>query len=150
MLIVQFLIDKFFLFYVSEISFPEVILINNRKYSIDKDSKENLGFIGFFDWLRKNESSIVGIRISFFEHHGYNKILSNFAYLNVVDGNCELLFVNENYKQEISGDQDFTNNFVYMSEDNQPVFTFGLDHLSKDELDSLLAYCDNTQLVICK
>jgi hypothetical protein len=107
-------------------------------------SKENKGFIGFFDWLRKDKSTIVGLRICYFEHQLYNEILIQYPYINpVFENKCmELLFEGDTYDPNLSGDEDFTNNYVYQSEHGDFLFTFGLDHLTNEELSGLLKYCE--------
>ena len=111
---------------------------------MDKISKESEGFVGFFDWLRLTESQIVGIRICYLEDLPYNQILQQFPYVvPTFENKCmEILFEGNSYNFELSGDQDFTNNFVYKSENNGNLFTFGLDHLTEQEIESLLQYCE--------
>ncbi|MBO9592713.1 MAG: hypothetical protein J7599_07355 [Niabella sp.] len=118
--------------------------IENIFYSKDFDSKENEGFIGFFDWLRKSDSDITGIRLCYFEHHGYNEALKRYPYVKPANEGkwMEILFENNEYNPDLSGDQDFTNNYVYKSDTNSYLFTFGLDHLTKKELNSLSKFCE--------
>jgi hypothetical protein len=107
-------------------------------------SKENEGFIGFFDWLRLDEFTIIGIRICYFEDLLYNEILLKFPYvIPTFENKCmEILFKGDRYISELSGDQDFTNNYVYQSQAKDFIFTFGLDHLKENELSSLLENCE--------
>lgn len=111
---------------------------------MDKNSKEGKGFLGFFDWLRLTESKIVGIRICYLQDLPYNQILQLFDYVVPTFENkfMEILFDGDSYKLELSGDQDFTNNFDYKSENNENLFTFGLDHLTEQEIESLIQYCE--------
>ncbi|MCW3465829.1 hypothetical protein [Chitinophaga nivalis] len=143
MLIIQFLDSRFRLHYLTKINIADSLGIDNTTYFIDDESKENNGFIGFFDWLRSSESTIVGIRMCIFEHHKYNNILGAYPYTKSAnDGKwIELMFSGDDYNSEISGDQDFTNNYVYKSNNNDYLITFGLDHLAPGELDSLLVHC---------
>jgi len=144
MLIIQILNNIFKLFYCDTIiSTYNVLKIDNEIYSIDILSKENNGFVGFFDWLRLKDSKIVGIRTCYFEDLPYNKILSTYKYIGTTyNGKCfEFLFTGENYVAELSGDQDFTNNFVYISDTNNYLLTFGLDHLEKEELEDIIILC---------
>jgi hypothetical protein len=144
MLLILFLDNAFKLFLCSSIYINDIINVKNKLYKIDLVSKTNEGFIGFFDWLRINEETIVGIRLSFFDDLDYNNIHLGKSYLKSVFENKskELLFKGEYFDFDLSGDQDFTNNYVYVSDDGEPVFTFGLDHLTEDELNSLKGYCE--------
>lgn len=145
MLIILFLNNIFKLYYSHTLKLSDAIKIENNIYTKDSDSKKNEGFIGFFDWLRKTESEIVGIRFCYFDHHIYNSLLKKLPYVSITNKGkwIEILFKDdESYIHDLSGDQDFTNNYVYESESGQFLFTFGLDHLTEQELGSLLAYCE--------
>lgn len=144
MLIIHFFNSSFNLYYLNSIVCPDLIKINNVIYLKDENSSVSKGFLGFFDWLRLNESEIVGIRICYLEDQPYNDILRGFAYvIPTFDNKCmELLFKGDTYNFELSGDQDFTNNFVYKSENDNYLFTFGLDHLTEEETISLMQYCE--------
>ena len=143
MLIIQLQEESFQLYYKQNTTFSDKIFINEVKYIIDVHSKKNEGFIGFFDWLREDESIIVGVRMCLFEHHNYNSIFKELPYINSTNNDKwkEILF-GENliYDASLSGDQDFTNNYIYKSE-NGYLFTFGLDYLQENELESLMKYC---------
>lgn len=132
---------KTFSLYITFETVGESIIINDKKYIKDANSLANEGFIGFFDWLRKDSSTITGIRLCYFEHQGYNQILQSFPFatscLNY--NQCfEILFEGDSYNSELSGDQDFSNNYVFISEDKDYLLTFGIDKLTKAEIDSLL------------
>ncbi|NSL88296.1 hypothetical protein ECE50_015760 [Chitinophaga sp. Mgbs1] len=101
------------------------------------------GFTGFFDWLRIDQETIVGIRMSFFDDLPYNSILLSKPYVKGVFENksVELLFREGNVDFDLSGDQDFTNNYVYESANGEYLFTFGVDHLTGNELNILISYC---------
>lgn len=144
MLIILFLKSAFRLYYLKDLIFLDTIRIGTNIYYKDSESNKNEGFIGFFDWLRKNETEIVGIRLCYFEHHRYNNLLERFSYVNFSNEGrwIELLFKNQPYDFDLSGDQDFTNNYVYESEGGGYLFTFSLDHLTEDELNSLKEYCE--------
>jgi hypothetical protein len=144
MLIIHFLDNFFKLYYCNSIVNSNVLKIKNTIYLKDKNSKESKGFLGFFDWLRITESKIVGIRICYLEDQPYNQILQQFSYVTpTFENRCmEILFKGESYNPEFSGDQDFTNNFVYKSDNADYLFTFGLDHLDEEEIDSLLQYSE--------
>lgn len=148
MLLILFFESAFRLYYVKNLVFPKAVRMGNVIYYKDSESGENEGFIGFFDWLRKNEAEIVGIRICYFEHHPYNSVLRSFPYVNVTNEGrwIELLFTSQSYDFDLSGDQDFTHNYVYRSENGEYLFTFGLDHLTEAELSSLRKYCECTDV----
>jgi hypothetical protein len=117
--------------------------IDGVSYSKDSSSKQNDGFLGFFDWLMADEHTIVGIRICYFESQPYNKLLMSLPYMRpTFENKCvELLFGKRAYAPDISGDQDFTNNYVFKSDGDDYLFTFGLDHLTDKQLNSLLKHC---------
>jgi len=144
MLIILFLKNIFKLYYSSTLVLTDCLKLGGNLYSKDFESSKYDGFIGFFDWLRKSESEIIGIRLCYFEHHMYNNLLHELPYINITyEGKwIEILFENETYDYDLSGDQDFTNNYVYESATGEYLFTFGLDHLTERELSSLLAYCE--------
>ena len=143
MLIVYFTKNMFKLYYVSKIICSDILKVDGVLYNKDSNSQQNDGFIGFFDWLRTDEHAIVGIRICYFENQPYNKLLMSLPYIHpAFENKCaELLFEERGYSPDISGDQDFTNNYVFKSEEGDYLFTFGLDHLNDKELTSLLKYC---------
>jgi len=143
MLIIIFQEALFRLYYCSNIVFSDTLKIEGIKYRIDANSKENQGFIGFFDWLRVSQHFITGIRLCLFEHQSYYKYLSKLPYISSTFGNkCyELFFEGEEYIPSISGDQDFTSNYVYESEKGNLLITFGLDHLKVEEIEGLKKHC---------
>lgn len=144
MLLILFLESTFKLFLCKSFYINDFIVLKNKQYRIDSTSKNNKGFIGFFDWLRKNEKTIVGIRLSFFDDLNYCNVFVDRNYVKSVFENraIELIFKGEYFDFDLSGDQDFTNNYIYESEDGEYIFTFGLDHLTEDELNSLQEYCE--------
>ena len=144
MLLIHFLNNSFKLYYYHNFVLTDNLKIDNIDYIIDSTSKKSQGFLGFFDWLRIDASTIVGIRICYFEHHLYTNALIQFPYvISTFENKCiELKFDKIEYDFDLSGDQDFTNNFVYKSKDNSYLYTFGLDHLTNEELESLKKYCN--------
>ena len=131
------------MYYNNSFELSDLLVINGVEYYLDSESKENNGFIGFFDWLRQDEFSLVGIRMCFFEHHGYNAQFVKLPYVkSSFEGKCmEIIFKGEQYNADISGDQDFAQNYVYKSLGQDYLVTFNLDHLTEKELNSLLPYC---------
>ena len=143
MLIIRFLNNLFELYYSNNIITTNILKLKGVAYTMDANSKENNGFIGFFDWLRNDNSIINGVRLCFFEHQAYNSFLIKLPYVRPsFDNKCmEILFEGNSYNPELSGDQDFSNNYVYESMNGEYLFTFGLDHLSEEELNNILTYC---------
>jgi hypothetical protein len=143
MLLIHFSNNEFKLYFQDFETLTDILEIDNITYYIDTDSKVNNGFIGFFDWLRSDESTIVGIRICYFQNLYYNKLFLKFIYIiKTFSANCnEILFRGNSYRSELSGDQDFSNNYVYVSEKEEYIFTFGTDNLTTKELQSLLNNC---------
>jgi hypothetical protein len=143
MLLIIFLENSFKLVLCQSIYIHETIVIDGISYKMDETSKKNEGFIGFFDWLRVNEKTIIGIRLSYFDYLKYTALFLDKPYTKGVFENrsIELLFKECDFDFELSGDQDFTNNYVYESHTGEHLCTFGLDHLTKEEYDSLLKYC---------
>lgn len=144
MLLILFLNSTFKLYYLKDIAISAQIEINHVIYVKDDDSNKNQGFIGFFDWLRTDMYTICGIRVCYFDDLPYNNILRSYPYIqSAFSGSYpELLFKGNYYNPKFSGDQDFTNNYAYRSNTSDYLLTFGLDHLTEDELNSLLVYCE--------
>ncbi len=144
MLLILFIENTFKLYLCNTIYINDNITLNSKLYKVDLVSKNNEGFIGFFDWLRIEDEKIVGLRLSFFDDLSYTNIFIGKSYVKGVfdDRSIELLFKDIDYDYDLSGDQDFTNNYVYRSEDGEYLLTFGLDHLTEKELGSLFEYCD--------
>ena len=82
MLIVHFLRSLFKLYYTDKMVYSEKLIIYNKEYWNDIDSKANNGFLGFFDWLRVDKNAIMGLRLCFFEHQYYNNLLQSFSYVH--------------------------------------------------------------------
>lgn len=143
MFIILFLQNAFKLYYRYDTTVSDLLQINNIDFFMDDRSKELDGFIGFFDWLRKNNHTIVGIRTCFFDQM-YNNLLASFNYTNpTFDGMCiEVLFTDAEYDSSLSGDQDFTHNYVYKSTGEEYLFTFKTDWLTDEELRGLLQHCE--------
>ncbi len=145
MLLIYFQNNSFRLFYTSETIEANTLKINNIDFFIDSNSEENKGFTGFFDWLRLDSSTIIGIRIWFFDHQIYNQLLMKYSYvIPSYENKCmEIYFIlNQKYASDISDDQDFTNNYVYRSQDNNYIITFETNLLEEAELDSLINICE--------
>lgn len=144
MLLIIFLNLSFKLYYSSKFIVDEVLTVKGIRFIMEPNSKNNEGFIGFFDWLRNDNGLVKGIRLCFFEHQGFNEFLTNLKYVNPsFENKCmEILFEGDYFNHELSGDQDFTNNYVYQSESGEYLFTFGLDNLTEKELESVLVHCE--------
>lgn len=144
MLIIRFLDHDFILYYVENGINIDTIVIDQVKFSKDKDSIDLNGFIGFFDWLRSEPSNIIGVRTCYFEHTPYFKLVERFPYIKTsFENRCmELLFENSIYRPELCDDQDSTNNYVFRSNsNNELLFTFSLDGLTESELSLLTEKC---------
>ncbi len=144
MLLILFSAFDFKLYYLNNFLKDDLIELNHITYIKDLKSKSSEGFIGFFDWLRLDNDSICGIRMCFFDDLPYNNLVLSFPYIksSFLNKYPEIFFKGNYYLSELSGDQDFTNNFVYKSTSGNYLFTFGVDHLTEKELTSLLIHCD--------
>ena len=144
MLLIRVLNNSFDLYYVEGSFTANVLNVDYEQYTLDLNSSQNEGFIGFFDWLRSSNEVIAGIRLCFFEHQEYNRFFLTLPYVKSTFGyKCmEVLFdTSASVDEELSGDQDFTHNYAYKSQGGGYLFTFLLDHLTPKELESLLRYC---------
>lgn len=143
MLVISLSNQSYKLYITKEIFLPNVVVLDKIKYQVDEESKNNKGFIGFFDWLRLNRCTIAGIRFCFFEHHPYNQFLKKVPYTKIsCEGKCvEFMFEGDRYDPDLSGDQDFSNNYVYRSSKGSYLFTITTDHLTDIELNSLEKLC---------
>jgi hypothetical protein len=148
MLIILLLNNIVKLYFNKILLVQDKIELNGIIYSVDKDSKKNEGFVGFFDWLRKDENTIVGIRMCFFENFDYNKLFFEYSYIKPSFNNrcAELIFRDDEYDPVLSGDQDFSNNYIYKSNVGDHLVTFGLDHLNENEVEALSGYCEQVDI----
>jgi len=144
MLLILFLENSFKLFLCKSLIINDIIIIHNKSFKMDEISKKNEGFIGFFDWLRISEEDIVGIRMFFFDDLAYTASLLEKSYVKGVFDNrsIEILFKGDSFDLDLSGDQDFTENYVYKSDTGEYLIMFRLDHLTENEFHSLLAFCE--------
>jgi hypothetical protein len=140
MLLINLLADSCKL-YSGDFEISDQLVVNNKTYNLDPISKGNNGFIGFFDWLRRDSFTIIGIRMCFFEDQGYNKLFRKLPYVkSSFDEKCiEITFIDAAYNADLSGDQDFSQNYIYKSV-NDYLVTFNLDHLTEKEFESLRSY----------
>jgi hypothetical protein len=127
-----------------DVQISDFLDIDNIIYVLDSQSKKSDGFMGFFDWLRADESTIIGIRMCLFPHQAYIDLFSQLPYLKVtIDARClEIKFADIEYNETLSGDQDFSKNFIYKA-DLGYLVTFNLDHLSSTEIESLRPYLES-------
>lgn len=132
------------LYYSQELILSDSLIIYKNEYISEEGSKKSNGFIGFFDWLRLDSESIVGVRACFFEHQNYNSELKLFPYTqSTFGGRCiEMMFHGDQYDFDISGDQDFGNNFVYVGKTGDYLFTFSMDKLTDNEKSSVIRYSE--------
>ena len=134
-LIIQFLNQSISYYYVNNFVFSKKITLNKTPYLIEEESLINEGFIGFFDWLRKTEHNIIGVRMFFFD---YNKHINLFKthYVSIMNNkSMDFFFTNDKaYNPNLSDDQDFTNNYIYRSNNAEYLLIIGLDNLTTAEL----------------
>lgn len=144
MLLILFLENSFKLFLCKSLIINDIIIIHNKSFKMDEISKKNEGFIGFFDWLRISEENIVGIRVYFFDDLAYTACLLERSYAKGVFNNrsIEILFKGDSFDFNLSGDQDFTENYVYKSDTGEYLIMFRLDHLTENEFHSLSEFCE--------
>lgn len=112
-------------------------IFNNKTFFQFSDND----FSGFYDWLRKNNDEIIGIRFWCFDYISTLIIfLEKFNYVNIIKEKAIEIFFNENmvYEKEISNDQDFVSSVIYLSEDkNEIAFSFDISFLNQKEANSL-------------
>jgi hypothetical protein len=130
---------------------PRTVRVHGATYHFDVESEG--GFIGFFDWLRADPTGIVGVRLCLLKASHFHSLLGRYPYATAVDvvnadqhaGHyTEIRFEQRAYNPALSGDQDFTSNFVYRGADRL-LLTFPTDYLSAAEWAGLLAKCQPLQ-----
>lgn len=130
---------------------PQTVRLHGSTYYFDVESAG--GFIGFFDWLRTDSASIVGVRLCPLDESHFQPLLSRYPYTTAVDFvntyhyagyYTEIWFEHSAYNPALSGDQDFTSNFVYRNAD-QLLLTFPTNAFSAAEWAGLLARCQPLQ-----
>ena len=144
MLLIHILNEAFYLYYILDIKTYKQIVIEKEVFS---NNSPDDGFICFYDWLREDLNSIIGISVHYFDCFTYNQVLSSKPYTQSgYQGAVNELYFGKStvFNPNISGDQDFTNTHVYRSALGNYVLTFGLDGISAEELLSLKKYCLST------
>jgi hypothetical protein len=95
---------------------------------------------GFLTGSGKTRLVLWGKGYIFLSILSYGKTLFKYPYIKqTFDNRCvELLFGDGVYDPLLSGDQDFTNNYIFRSTDGGVLMAFDLDHLNKRNLKALL------------
>jgi hypothetical protein len=122
------------------------VQVHGVAYRRDAESTEAQGFLGFFDWLRADLATVVGVRLCPFPYLPYQALLRRYPYAMVCyENQCtEIQFVSGHYDPTLSGDQDFSFTYVYRSAD-QLLLTFPIDHFTEPEWARLLTLCQPLQ-----
>lgn len=99
---------------------------------------------GFYDFLRRSEELIVGIRWYPFPTAEYvlNHVKESSLIHADTSGTIKVLTIwlgrQEEFKNEISGDQQFYWNRIFVEKQTTSIaITFGIDRLSRKELDGV-------------
>jgi hypothetical protein len=139
MLLLELLSTGLALHYRSHPPDPEGFVLAGTRYVRDAASD---GSDSFFDWLRDGAGGIVGIRV-YFPYLPYQALLQHHPGVSAVnhDRQLEIRFRPGAYRPELSGDQDFSNAYVYRSSSGHWALTFPTDWLTHVELASVLALC---------
>lgn len=117
-------------------------VVNGESYCrIPARNPSREGYIGLYDWLRSTTGNVIGVRFflidecaDFLKEHR-----KKFSYIKGSDAYLDIFF-NEDYNlnEEISSDQAFGSNSLYVSNQNEYAMTLGTDWLTQFELDSIL------------
>lgn len=130
---------------------PQTVRVHGATYHFDVESAG--GFIGFFDWLRADPASIVGVRLCPLNQPHFQPLLGRYPYTTAVNfvntyhyagQYTEIWFEHSAYNPALSGDQDFTSSFVYRNAD-QLLLTLPTNALCATEWAGLLARCQLLQ-----
>ncbi len=113
----------------------EVICLNSVDY-VDEGSGT---WTGFYDWLRTDHNTIIGVRFwPFPELAAILDGLSNTPYVIVAEHNFEIYFTQRTeHETSKSNDQEFIYSRVYRSSDGSWAVVFGLYELSTTEMESV-------------
>lgn len=104
-------------------------------------------YIGFYDWLRNNENSIIGVNFTPMnkEDRFILEIISNFKYTNLNNkGKAIEIYFSEQkqYISNISSDQDFGYIQFLVSDNNNYAMTIDITQLNNIEIDSIKTNCN--------
>jgi len=84
--------------------------------------------VGFFDWLRTDDELVIGVRLTIFDDE-LDYLVPEFArpaYVHQPDSVIvEIFFTEERqFNPELSNDQDFLDNWIYLSTDGLCAISF--------------------------
>ena len=84
--------------------------------------------VGFFDWLRTDDELVIGVRLTIFDDE-LDYLVPEFArpaYVHQPDSVIvEIFFTEERqFNPELSNDQDFLDNWIYLSTDGLYAISF--------------------------
>jgi hypothetical protein len=112
---------------------PRGLTINNIHYG----NEEGGDWTGFYDFLRKPEAGVIGIRYFHLDHDPrLLRAVENKPYVRLLPtGAMELYFFSDrSYVPELSADQDFGENMLLRSASGEYAITFGLGSLKPAEV----------------
>lgn len=96
---------------------------------------------GFYDWLRKTEGQVIGVRYNPLKETNFpTDSIAALSYDIVRDKppSIEIYFgADRSFDPMLSTDQDFGDNFLYVSRDGELVIAFGTHWLDRAEIASL-------------
>lgn len=119
-------------------------VLGDQNYAIT----ESTGWSGFYDWLRPRKGQVAGVRFWPYEWARFILEPCRFLpYVNVKEGNIELLFVSSGFDEAISDDQSFADNTIYESLLGQYAIAFSLYGLTDIEIRGLHSL-PNTKLEV--
>jgi len=127
--------EKLDCFWANELH-PEGLTINGVHYR----NAEGGDWTGFYDFLRKGDGTLTGIRYwSIEERPRLLRSVKNKPYVRVLGkGQFELYFSPDHtFAAELSADQDFGENMVLESDNGGFAITFGLRVLTSPELSQI-------------
>lgn len=115
-------------------------------YRRDAESTKAEGFIGFFDWLRTDPATVVGVCLFPFPDLPYQSLLHCYPYAAPCseDQGMEIRFAPGRHDPALSGDQDFGFTYIYRRADRR-LLTFPVDHFTQPEWAGLLMLCQPIQ-----
>ena len=124
---------------------PTEVRLQGVAYQLDAASALE-GWLGFFDWLRTDPATVVGVRLCLFTDLPYQAWLHRYPYAVALDNDqvMEILFRPAMPDHHLSSDQDFGPNYAYRHADRL-LLTFPTDHLTEAEWASLRALCQPLQ-----
>lgn len=102
---------------------------------------ENNDWLGFYDWLRETSDKIIGVRFAPFRELYYilhALVRFSFAVVDWDSHSVEIFFSNARYfEPKLSVNQDFGENRILRSRENEYAITFGISCLNEAEIESI-------------